>query len=349
MEENTFSSCSLKLDLLNGDEITSDQNFEDFSHKREIGKGSYGKVFEVSLPHNIKKTYAAKEAYSPDNSPKRSELSKEKKILDALSDVEGFPKALNLIRKNQNEILLMTLLGKNLKELYNESGRRFSLKTTLMIGIQALKRIEALHERGYIHRDIKPENFVLGLEQNSQIIHLIDFGLSIPYLDFKNQHVKFKEGAGFAGTIYYLSVFGHLGLQPSRRDDLISLGYMLLELLLTKLPWDGIKGDIETRFMEIGNQKAKTSPKELCEGLDEEIALYFENVTNLPFNSKPNYDYLTNLFQKVMEKKGFKNDGIFDWNRNKMKNGIDLNAIRMLNEPLSKYIKKMDEYQPVLN
>lgn len=56
------------------------------------------------------------------------------------------------------------------------SGGKLSMKSTLIIGLQILDRLEILHNAGWVYRDIQPENFVMGLENKSPIVHMIDFG-----------------------------------------------------------------------------------------------------------------------------------------------------------------------------
>ena len=72
----------------------------------------------------------------------------------------------------------MELLGKSLEDIFQAQQKKFTLKTVAMIGIQMLDRLEFIHSKNIIHRDIKPDNFVLGLDNKSHIIYILDFGLS---------------------------------------------------------------------------------------------------------------------------------------------------------------------------
>jgi len=76
--------------------------------------------------------------------------------------------------------MVMDLLGPSLEDQFNKCGRRFSLKTVLMIADQMLERVELMHSRHLIHRDIKPANFVTDITgaTDKNIVYCIDFGLS---------------------------------------------------------------------------------------------------------------------------------------------------------------------------
>ena len=76
--------------------------------------------------------------------------------------------------------MAMELLGKSF-ESHLKQLKKLSLKTTIIIAIQILDRLEALHYSCFIHRDLKPANFMLGAD--GLTVYLIDFGLSKLYKD----------------------------------------------------------------------------------------------------------------------------------------------------------------------
>jgi casein kinase 1 len=120
-----------------------------------------------------------------------------------------------------------------------------------------------------IHRDIKPENFLTGLKKKSHLIYLIDYGLAKRYMDPKTlQHIPYIEGKLLTGTARYASVYTHLGIEQSRRDDLESIGYVLVYMLKGDLPWQGMKSkNKKGKYKKIMDKKIETSPDILCKDL----------------------------------------------------------------------------------
>ena len=109
------------------------------------------------------------------------------------------------------------------------------------------------------------------------------------------------------------------GYESSRRDDLISIGYMLIYLIKGKLPWSKIKsGTISERFNNTLNLKKNITNEELCKNLPSEFCDYIKYVKSLKFQEEPNYLYLKNLFIKVLDKMQETNDLCFSWRKIKL-------------------------------
>ena len=209
----------------------------------------------------------------------------------------------------------MELLGKSLEDIFQSQQKKFTLKTVCMIGIQMLDRLEFIHSKNIIHRDIKPDNFVLGLDNKSHIIYILDFGLSKKFRSSRtHQHIKFSVNKKLTGTARYASINALRGCEQSRRDDLEAIGYVLMYFLRGSLPWQGLhvnKG--EDRYKKILLKKKGTSAEELCKTFPNEFAEYINYTRNLEFEADPDYKFLRGLLTTVLEKQNCQFDFFYDW------------------------------------
>jgi len=197
-------------------------------------------------------------------------------------------------------------------------GRKFSIKTVCMAARQMISRVQTIHEKNLIYRDIKPDNFLIGRPgtKASNVIHVVDFGMAKQYRDPKTkQHIPYRERKSLSGTARYMSINTHLGREQSRRDDLEALGHVFMYFLRGSLPWQGLKAATnKQKYEKIGEKKQTTPIKELCDGYPEEFGIYLNYVRKLGFEETPDYDFLRDLFAKMMKNNGDMDDGVFDWN-----------------------------------
>lgn len=211
--------------------------------------------------------------------------------------------------------MVMELLGQSLEDLFTQCNRRFSLKTVLMLADQMLQRIEFLHSNNFLHRDIKPDNFLIGIGKKKHILHMIDFGLSKRFREPKTGvHIPYKDGKSLTGTARYASVNTHVGVEQSRRDDLESIGYLLVYFLRGTLPWQGLNAKTkDQKYEKIKQKKISTSVEALTLGLPEQFTSFLNYCKSLKFDEKPDYTYLKRIFKELMNKNGFDNDYQYDW------------------------------------
>ena len=295
----------------NTEEIKIKNQFS-FKSSDRLGDGAFGQIFKGI---NIKTKEEVAIKIESKNSPTPL-LLHEYKILKSLSDCENFPKIFLITPLEDVLILIMELFGENLEKIMQKMpNKKFSLKTSIMLGIQILNRIKTLHENNYIHRDIKPENFVIGLKKRNNTIYMIDYGLTRKFFDnHKKEHIAYREGKNLTGTVKFASLYTHLGIEQSRRDDLESLGYMLIYFCKGDLPWTKIKGkNKKEKYNLIKEKKMEVMPDILCEGLDNEFKDYFNYVRKLQFTEEPNYEFLNGILNKILIKNKLKYDLKFDW------------------------------------
>jgi serine/threonine protein kinase len=287
-------------------------DLQDYTIVKKIGEGAFGTVFKAHKKSEPDKFYAIK--VEPHNIDSRLEYEVE--IYKKLDGEVGFPKIYDFKKTKKHNIAIMEYLGPTLEELFEFCNNKFSLKTTLMIGIQILNRIEKIHNMGILHRDIKPDNFLIGTGQMKNKIYLIDLGLSKKFLNtLTNEHIAYKTNTSFTGSFRFSSIRNHKGIEQSRRDDLESIGYMLIFFLKGKLPWQGLTASTKAkRSKQIYQIKKETSLEQLCDGLPKEFLLYMKYCMNLKFEQTPNYEILKNLFISLFKINKYDLDYIYDWN-----------------------------------
>ena len=328
--------------------VMEDLIAENFVLLTRIGHGSFGEIIlsyslkektEVILKKELKKK-------NQKSSPLHTELKAYQTLLDISNttditglkpilqlEIQGIPKFYGFGDKENYYYLIQEFLGPNLSQLINYCGKKkFTLGTVCLLAMQMLNRIEYMHKRHYLHRDIKPENFCIGNEENTNTLYLIDYGLAKRFKDNKtNQHIPYREKRFFVGTPRYASINDHLGLELSRRDDLISIGYNLIYLLKGGLPWQGMKG--KDKANKLAQKKIQIPNDVLCNGLPNEFLHYLNYCKNLKFEERPDYKYLKGLFGGllglVISNFNLKrNEIIFDW------------CFKNVDEIWSKYLNK---------
>ena len=284
--------------------------FKKFTVKKKIGHGAFGAVYlgksiEGGQPvaikiekRNIDKPLLEGEAY----------------LLASIKGI-GIPSLISFGKTKSYRALVEPLLGDSLFDIFIKKGKEFPLAELCLIALQVLDRLQTLHCQYFIHRDIKPDNFLIG-RKDPNIIYLIDFGLSKKYKSSQTRkHIKYRNTGKLTGTLRFGSPNALKGGEQSRKDDLISAGYMIIYFMRKKLPWQYIKGQNSTdKYIKIYKMKKEIKPDKLCSNLPKQMTEYMKYVQHLTFEQEPDYKYLKNLFKSILKSLNLNSDKlIFSW------------------------------------
>ena len=274
---------------------------------KKLGEGSFGKVYKAE--------------YNGDNyAIKMENKSKEQGLLELEATIMSYLKGPNIpfIKSygysGDFNVLVMQLLDKSLEDLINKYNT-FSIKTVAMLGYQMVNILQYIHDRHIIHRDIKPDNFVMGAQEDNAKLYILDFGLAKKYRSSRTlvqyPYVKKKK---LTGTARYASIHALEAYEQSRRDDLESVGYVLMYFLRGNLPWQGLKvRSKEDRYKKILEKKKETSSQDLCKDFPHEFFEYVDYSKNLEYEENPDYDFLRQKFLDVLKGLNEEMDYIYDW------------------------------------
>lgn len=292
------------------DEILRDRWFI----KGLIGHGGYGEIYyavdvrsaeEVAIKVEPKKRKG--------RTVKRMIL--EQKVLLRLQGRPHIPKMIASGHDNKINFIVMQLLSVNIGDLKKASPvKRLGRSTVGRIMQQAIAALRDVHLGGYIHRDVKPANMCFGITPTTRhILVIVDFGLVRRYKNMDGTTRPLRPRAGFRGTVRYVSIRVHERIDQGPADDLVSLVYSGLELLVGELPWKYIvKGDdVKQAKLELQYGAPGTSFLTLTSESFQEFA---RAVFSLNTEEEPNYAALQALLTEMVGDR--KMSDPYDWEMN---------------------------------
>jgi serine/threonine protein kinase len=284
-----------------------------FELQSRLGEGTFGIVYRgVHVTTGEQVAIKLEETDCERLSPLVQEAERLKQLARP-EKVQGFAEYFCSGREGPYHCIVMELLGASLQAMQVKIGGVFTPKTTVLVAQQLLHRIEYLHSKGIVHGDIKPDNFLLGVGNKAHHLHVIDFGLSSCFWDGQ-QHRAPGRGKKFTGTARYASINATKCYEQSRRDDLESIGNMLMFFMRGSLPWSGLTARSETQKLEkIALKKESTPVSELCAGYPDAFEEYLLYTRKLSFTQRPDYAMLQGFLSIARERQGCPMDHEFEW------------------------------------
>lgn len=219
---------------------------------------------------------------------------KSKIINHACNDVNNVNNVNNVLKNNEISNVLDTN-NENYEEEIDisvdksiQKNKNNIIKEITNHFIIILQIINKIHDIGIVHRDIKPENFMIGLSDTidggiEKKIYIIDFGLSSFYV--KNEKHIINTKGGLVGTPVFMSKHIHEENTYSRRDDIISILYVIIYLIKDTLPWS-------SHGILAYDKKSVTTSAEICAGIPPVFQKLLDYAYELKFEDKPDYSYM---------------------------------------------------------
>ena len=309
-------------------------------NKSEIYKGRYATEYKITSNNSYDTSFSICVKKEPPYL-KFPELETEYNILDYLQkffnekkeEIDPFSFVPEIYDYYHNvdspSYLIQKIYGNSVNTIFKMCKYKFSLMSSLLLMEQMLQIIHSLHEVGIIHRNLNPHKFLFGKEETldklsskmnqkeidinprSQL-YLIDYSSAKFYRtdnDNESNHIKFNDEVKdfYFTNKNFCSIWAELKMEQSRRDDLYSLFYIMIYLLIGKLPWMDIKSKSKKERREkIRNLKLCLSNFELCQKVNKlisnEVELFAFYLNGLSFDDEPNYIYLKELIAEMQRK-----------------------------------------------
>ncbi|XP_003380727.1 putative piwi domain protein [Trichinella spiralis] len=291
---------------------------ERYKVKKLLGKGGFGAVYQV-LDQNTNKMGAMKiEVSSQDFRSLKMEVSVLKELV--ANESRNCCDLFSVGNKPNYSYIVMTLVGPSLHSLAQSIGsKRLSLRSAVHLGIRCLRALEDLHFCGYVHRDVKPMNYAIGREPEYRRVFILDFGMCRKYMRDDGSHKRPRSECGFRGTLWYASPMSLSGQEQSRRDDLWSWYFTIIELLTGTVPWQNVQikrnasfAEKKQAFME-KKMEFVQNPTEALRGLPREFISIMEYLVTLQYYDCPNYGYIYQLIMTTFRRHSYNLEQALDW------------------------------------
>ena len=252
---------------------------------KKINQGSFGALYQGK---NIRTGELVAIKVEKRSENEVNTLKYEANVYNYLKKINNFVKLRWFGTDEKYNFLVIDLLGNSLKNEFVRNVTKNNLEIVLNFGKKIISKLMILHENKIIHRDIKPDNILLNSDNLFEDIFLVDFSFCKKYINSNGEHIFKNKINKIIGSVNYVSLNVHDLIEPSRRDDLESVVYILIYLYFEKLDWENC-----TSITEIYEMKKNIIQNE---NIPECFRNMFMYIRTLEFNERPNYFYLINYY-----------------------------------------------------
>ncbi|CAJ0947763.1 unnamed protein product, partial [Mesorhabditis belari] len=274
-----------------------------YNIKGLLGMGGYGEIYFAK--DTITKTDVA---IKVEPKMRRNRVAKRMMLEQrVLCELKGKPHAPYIIGSGHIEkinYIILQLLSVNLSDLKRASPQqRLSRHTVGRVLVQGIAALREIHKAGYVHRDVKPGNMCFGVTPQSQHrLVLLDFGLVRRYLHEDGTLRPSRKNCGFRGTVRYVSLRVHHHQEQAPCDDLVSMMYTGLELLISNLPW---KNKSQSREIRRAKEELFTlNFLGFAKIIGEPFMNFARMVNSLQGDDVPDYDVLQKCLLDMYRPRG---------------------------------------------
>jgi len=251
----------------------------------KISSGTFGHVYKGQNERTREMVAIKVEKKSGDYTTLKSEA----KVYQYLGKLDGFPQLKWFGTDVKYNYLVIDLFHISLFT-FKKKRIFIEFKNILLFGQQMIERLEILHSKFLLHRDVKPDNFLL--DENNKVF-LIDFGFCKRY-EYDGRHIEEKKIKNVIGTVNYISLNVHNHLEPSRRDDIESVIYVIDFLLLEQ------ESNQIVLASELESESELVKKKQNLDSYEPFIRQMLIYIRQIGFKEKPDYKYLIDCLQRMV-------------------------------------------------
>jgi casein kinase I family protein HRR25 len=248
-------------------------------------------------------------------------LKNEFDIISQLKDIEFFPKVFMHSFEKSLDYLVYEGYYRTLDDLINEN-KCFDLVTTVSVYLQLLSGIEALHKKLIIHGNISPKSILI----NHLKTHLLLSGFT-ESIDLKSTSTySLKSRNKNELSCSFASLSSHSGCY-CLKDDLESLGYLLVYMHSGKLPWKRFfPKKTFSKWQKVYIMKKTHTTEQLCINCPKEFSLFFHYLSGVSEKDLIDYQYLKEIISRLIDPLKINN---FLWDTKK-KNNIKKKSLKKI-------------------